>query len=717
MSVRLGLALAVAVVLSLPSALAVSSPPAAAVAPGHTFSHDALEKVIRAWTSPLGGYAVTPYATAHVNGTRLSISSLGDINADQRADLLYVYDPKDAAGPSPSTGTSGRLEAHSGADPAKILWTAETGSSIARAIGDVDGDHILDATYVTSGDGVPHGTSQGAAVVYAEAGYGWTYPIVTHFVSGLDGRELAKVDGSTSYTTTGVDAFALLAFADAFATDSTWDLTESTAPKSIVRETLARHSRDAFTCAVVSCAFAFTGDSDLTIRFLDAKGAAVSTVDRTDPLVDVQSWGTWDLDGDAKPDALIVEVQGTGSAYVSSVGTVPIGKSIVTAFGNDGAKRWAVESSVGLLEDAFAIPVGDLDGDGTQDIGFIAVTASGVSSFHGSTKLLSGKDGSTIGAIELDNDVAFLLPFAKGAGGKAEALLIAGAFSATGATVGPVGLDLKPRWTHAIGDTFPINADLSDMGAIQFTDWTGDGRADIALLTVTGDTPELSATVELLSGADGKTQWTTTQAGMIAVAVLPDLTGVGSGDLAIGQQTGASKDDYTGATVSFTTFAGEDGGPLFRQVLRQPSGPAAAKGTFRVSIVGFDDIGGDGVPDVGARVDEGGESSGNVVISVGGPGVYGGSMAIGNVTWYIFSSGSKQVTTAATSDGSTGPGTGPGTVLSLPPAEDLSNGRAPPAAARPADDATAPHKSPGVEPVAALALVGLLAVLVRRRLK
>ncbi len=651
------------------------------------------EETLRPWLARSGGYGVIPYATEPVEkDTYLYISVLGDVNGDGHDDLLYsLRDAKDV----------GSIEVRSGADLAQVLWALEIGESYGYQTDDLDGDGIRDVAFNEWGESTPTGAGAGGIVV----GSGYEYTYETHFLSGMTGEEIVTTTGKSAFAMTG--AF-LLASVRAYTFSYVWAAVAGT--QTIAQIAPTDNYKSTTACALLACVYANQRDTDVTVTFIDDKGATRGTIQRVDDLANVQSYLVADVTADGLPDAIITELQAP-SVYVQG-NDVPVSKAAISLFGTDGAELWSIVGDPALNLYTYALPIGDLDGDVKQEIAYLVVSLTDPSNFHARLVVLSGATGSELSVLEEDNTASFLLPFGPGANGKGEALLLAGAFmggSDAGFRVSPVGADLQPRWTADIGMAEPLNIDFSSFELNGFNDWTGDALPDLALAERGGNYPSYAYAVQLLDGASGKTTWEANYEDALHLAVLPDLTGIGSGDIAISQQTGAMPNDFRGATVAFTAFAAEDGGALFRQVLRQPTGPAGVEGGLNLTVRGVGDVTGDGLPDLAVRLEE---ATPPAEVHEVGSFTYTTSGGPGNVTWYILASDSGEAAPVS-AEPSTGDGTGPGGD-ELPPAEDLSNGRPLPSAARPESAGDGPS-TPGLALPIILAFVALGAWTARRR--
>jgi len=684
---------AVVLTLSFLVPLAATASPAPASHQARMPTLADVARLAHAWTSPSKSYGVSPYAAVNVpNGTQLRIFPLGDVDADKHDDLVYAnYDKKNAM----------TLEVRSGADLSKVLWTVKAADAAGFPAGDVNGDGIQDVGYEVFQQAQQVGTAQSVVVAFVMNGYGYTAAFETHFLSGKDGSEVLKLPGSFSFTESG--AFGLALFLWSY--DYNYDFLTLPSPKNLVDFDFTSHYTFGDVCPVLTCAFVSNRDHDLGISFMDDKGTKRGTVDRTDKLTDVQTFAMGEMTGDRNPDAVVAELQGFGGSIQGN--DVPVSKAMVTVFGNDGKTAWSVvkDPALNLLVDA--LPAGDLDGDGKSEVAFLEVTVKDAQNFHSSLMMLSGADGAQLGSLELDNSFALVTPFGPGPSGKNEGLLVQGSlFGSDTIKVSPVGADLKPRWTQDVGRSFPINAEYTADGATAFADWNGDHLPDLATADFSGNYPDAKVALRLVDGATGKDAWTGSYDGALELAVLPDMTGKGSSDVVVGQQSGAAADNFAGATVSFTALAGEDGGALYRQVVRQPNGPAGQPGGLNMTVTTAGDVTGDGLPDVLVRVEEATpkpdyETFGDFTLMVG--------QKPGLTTWYVMAAnGAGAVPNAAVqTSGATGADGKPlPTPAVLPPAQDLSSGRPAPQAARPAGEEA--HKSPGLElPILGLALLAL----------
>lgn len=565
-------------------------------------------------------------------GARLE--PLGDADGDGHADLLVTsYDDEE------HTAT---FVARSGADPGRAIWTWEAPEDGWADLGpDADGDAVRDLQVLRYPGSEGVGVGQCVVAACAFAGQ-YEARRVVGLVAGADGGEAWE----RGYTWDGgygsVSAGALVG--GAYGSGSQGGYVTTLVRDGMPGTTYVFHTtyRSGFGGAfsVAASLFAYGTDVDLTVDILDADGSARARVELADPtrtvmMPFVRPLG--DLTGDGVPDlaAAHVERWPAGSAFAGTAvggagaGTLVTRTDIVVFDGSDGSTVWTVEGDPVAGVTVPLATVGDVTGDGAEDLHVIQLLLDAEGDFEFRAVIRSGTDGSIVGE-KRGQTLALALPFGDADGdGTDEVLLLETDMEFSSLTAGPAGADLEPLWTEEVGLNalfFLLFGVIEGDGA---ADWDGDGTVDLPLVTG-GDgaglaTPESSSgdgedgeddeplDFTVHAGPTGDALWTR-ELGPSVVHHVPlgEATGPGERDLVLLTAAAGNDDDledavedgdYDNATAHLVLVRGEDGRRAWRQTVLRPdwAGNRSLEGV-RFTVTSIGDLDADGYEDVAVQV-------------------------------------------------------------------------------------------------------------------
>jgi hypothetical protein len=560
------------------------------------------------------GLAEEPEAAVASSGSRLvDLAPLGDVDGDGADDLAQIttrltFDDEGGVEELKSTVT-----ARSGRDFSKALWTFEAPAGEAIVpMPDLDGDGVDDlAALRDSGSGSGSGTSAVVAYLYQIES---DLSLDLTFLSGRTGAKIgtASMPSSFDYTFGYVSAVA----AGVFATDYRFGYTFLHAPEpgSLGFSTMEQRYTWVYLFTLVAGRSVSASTEDLAVRGVAVDGSALFDREFRDPVRTVSGHVVADLDGDGLVDAAVGDLL----APIEPL----LGESVVrptyTGFGKAGT-LWSVDRMPVLAAEG-PHPVGDLDGDGGEDLQVFELGATGIR-----TLVLSGKDGRTLADTGEQATLRGLVPFGDGDGdGKRDALYVEIAPDAI--TVGLSGADMKPRWTAPFAmEDEPMGPGLArDGGSIDFT---GDGLPDLLVARGvegsigmsyeytdeggfrTASYEPFSYTLQAFAGVDGRVAWSRDIASALPLHSCGDLDGRGGADLCIplleGPKEQLAGGELSGATLRLLVVAGEDGTTLLDQVLRSPGTlPIDAPGWLTATALAAGDLDGDGSSEVAVRLQE-----------------------------------------------------------------------------------------------------------------
>jgi hypothetical protein len=283
-----------------------------------------------------------------------------------------------------------------------------------------------------------------------------------------------------------------------------------------------------------------------------------------------------DIDGDGKPD-LVVSSGGSGTVAVFR----NTGSSGSITSGSFAAK---VDFTTGL--NPFSVVIGDIDGDGKQDLVVTNSNSNSVSVFRNS---------STSGSV-ISSSFAAKVDFTTGT-------------LPHGVAIGDIDGDGKPDLVvvNSGSNTVSVFRNMSSYGSItsgsfatkvDFT--TGAGAYCVAIGDIDGDgKPDLVVTNNVSSGTVSVFR-NTSSSGSISFAARVDFaTGAGPYNVAIGDIDGDGKPDlavanYGGGTVSVLRNTSSTGSITSSSFAANVD---FATGTFPIGVA-IGDIDGDGKPDM-----------------------------------------------------------------------------------------------------------------------
>lgn len=555
----------------------------------------------------------------------------GDVDGDGMDDILVSNWTRD-----------GRLyTVRSGADPTEVL--AENHEIDSRgwvSVGDdLDGDGIRDLT-VRAWDRDRTGERECAAVACASAEqetWGYTFSLL----SGAGFETTWEETFTREETGTSAGAYPPEAYARASASGNdgyTWLRTgrEGSGTLMVVERTETEGS--AFGSAPEAFGIARGEDVDLALTMAGADGTARGTATFDDPHRSAFTRGLFDtiadIDGDDASDGVVVDVASVqGYAYATvnetAAGTPrpALQTDVVVVSGSDASEVWRVEREPTVGSPLGAWPVGDLDGDGGEEVYLAEILATTDGDFQYRHTVLSGADGSVVASTNT-TDLALFAPFgdADGTGGE-EMLRASAADGYTLDTLSVVDASMEAIWSVDASD-------LTQLPDLRFTDWTGDGTADLAM--VHGSDP---GTFMVHDGPTGDAAWARTLGDdTLETAVLPDATGAGGFDLyhlvadADDGNTTAAVDDgnFTETRARLTLVAGENGDEVWTQTVVDPERDGDHDlSSLDLDLAGVGDVDGDGGADVAVRI-EGGYRSVVVTDSVSSPRGGGGAAQDGD---------------------------------------------------------------------------------------
>ncbi len=533
----------------------------------------------------------------------IELYRLGDADGDGRGDLLV----------GASTYSGSKYTAYSGADLTTQLWSAAADDdSYEFPGGDIDGDGVTDLVAFAYGPASGTGQWQGTPVGGAGVGtYGGEDRL--HLFSGTKHNVIAEHALPWNYAS----GYAYLNHPGAYTGGgpgaSTYTNLLPMGRDALLRIESTGLDADVFHSNQAAYAFASTYQDDAIISFVDAAGAVRGKVNFIDPTATIMAGAPADLNGDGVTDVTLVNVHSI-DAYAFTVGEfveVPLLIPEILAYnGADGSKLWGELRPSTYGYPVFVTPVGDVDGDGGQDIGYIEWKQNPTgTAYTYDLLILSGKTGATIGSMLGERTPWLPVAFGDVTGDGAAEMMLVDIESETEIQV--VNADLTPVWSASIAG-YPLNIEIDPYTgyfATGATDWTGDGKPDLVMETFAfldfdsmEDGSFSSSVVEVRNGTDGSIVWSTAGAEAQWYWAISELSGTGAGDLLVVTGDGMQNN----GTVTFDVLRGEDGSLLWHQVLRDPVlAPLKlpdASVWVRAKSVG--DLDGDGREEVAVMVEE-----------------------------------------------------------------------------------------------------------------
>ncbi|MFO1532215.1 MAG: PAS domain-containing protein [Thermoplasmatota archaeon] len=320
---------------------------------------------------------------------------LGDSDGDGADDVLAIYRP---IGNVPAGGVTGRTQALSGRDLQRVLWSHDLVGAYESPAGDVDGDGVQDLAYSKSG--ALKVSSAPVSLVVASGGeFTYEVPIRQELRSGIDGNAIVGRDGKVMYDDTGASGGFLL-YASAHRTQMSIDslLAMGNGTYTALQTGIARDFD--YASAVVAFAEVYGGASTLTLQSLDGAGNPTGSAGTTGTFDNLILASTGHLD--AKPGAdlcvVVSEDAAPDTVYAEGVPLVLEGQASpvrVEAWSSaDAAKIWSrtFDRQVAYERLAVALTIGDVDGDGRDDIEYVDAQLPTPASVQEHIEILSGKD-------------------------------------------------------------------------------------------------------------------------------------------------------------------------------------------------------------------------------------------------------------------------------------------------------------------------------------
>lgn len=623
-------ALSFALLVALAPAAAASSPPS----PLEAF--EPARRTAALWAAGADSVTTAPSsARASDGGERMvQLYPLGDANGDGHGDLLALRVEISLGDGEDDIGFAAQLSAISGADLKTSLWDHRLDDGmLALPVADADGDGAMDlaAFDVMLMAGIS-GSSPGVPIPFVSAGqYEFTGGTNATLHSGRDFSPLARLAGTFSAQGTGAGAYPLVLYAGADQGTFTFRGTMLLEPGLLIEDEVAGEQACAYAFAAVAFGGACTFEADLYVRVTTLSGESKTQVRRdSDGLVAVARQAA-ELTGSGGRDILVLEAKPTLPVFPmlpgasSAASPAPV---IAAHDGASGAELWTVERDPVDVYAGLLPALGDLTGDGKAEVGLVeAWTPTG--DLDGEvrirTSVLSGADGSQLGAAEGGDTWTVLLPFGDSdADGKAELLRLDLALSDDSFTASLAGPDLEPRWTLDAEGTMPLNLVIDPfLGEPSgFTDLGGDGAPDIALLILPERGPEVmvapsegspspreepplavDTTLRVVDGATGTVAWEREVPGLMDVQMLPRA---GAPDDLLAVRIDVPTDGEPGledATLLYEILDGATGDVVRSQVLRGPAHePLPGSGFVQAMGIPVGDLDADGATDIGVWV-------------------------------------------------------------------------------------------------------------------
>lgn len=542
----------------------------------------------------------SPTAVQIIGGD-VHLRRFGDVDGDGMDDILATNWTRDGL----------EYAVRSGADPAEVLDRHDLEPGVWATVGeDVDGDGVRDLTvrstgYDRTGDG-------DCAEVACASAYRTTVDRGFSFVTG-DGFETAW-DGTftreetyarASETAPGVYGYAYAEESDGY----TWLETGPAGSGSLMVVQRTETGARAFGGAV-AYGSAWAEDRDLTLTMVGTDGTARGTATFDDPdrsaFPTDMFFGMRDHTGDGIPDPAVLDVRQTPASVGAGLAGTPraaLQIDVVAVSGSDASEAWRVQREPALGAPLGAWSVGDVDGEAGEELYLAEVVAAEDGTFRYRHTVMTGADGSVVASTNT-SDVTLHVPFGDADGdGDDEMLRASSSDGYSFDTLAVVDDTMEPIWSVDAGD-------LTYLPDFEFTDWTGDGRADLAM--VHGSDPR---TFMVHDGPTGEIVWARTLGDdTLETAVLEDATGVGSRDLfhlvaeADDGNTTAAVDDgnFSQTRARLTLVAGETGDEIWTQTVVDPDRDGDRDlSALDLDLAGVGDVDGHGGDDVAVRIEEG----------------------------------------------------------------------------------------------------------------
>lgn len=528
----------------------------------------------------------------------------GDVDGDGMDDILVSNWTRDGR----------EYTVRSGADPTEVLARHQMDSGDwATVEGDVDGDGIRDLT-VRAQDWDSTGERECAAVACASA-YEETWGYTFALLSGAGFERTWEETFAREETETGARVSSIAAYGRASASGGdgyTWLETGQDGSGTLMVVEQTRTEGSAYGGAAVAYGSVSMEDADLTLTMVGVDGTIRGTATFDDPHRSARLGGLFesmaDLTGDGVPDVTVLDVAAVqASAFAGVTGTArPVLQTdVVAVSGSDGSEAWRVEREPEAGYPLDVWPVGDLDGDGGEEVYLAeAVLRPEGGGFQYRQTVMSGADGSVVVSTIPDRPGLFA-PFGDADGDGDDELLHLRSVE------DGVRLGVADVVDGSLEDTWSVDAsDVTQLPDLEFTDWTGDGAADMAM--VHGSDP---GTFMVHDGPTGDVVWARTLGDdTLETAVLPDATGVGGFDLyhlvadADDGNTTAAVDggNFTEARARLTLVAGETGDAVWTQTVVDPDRDGERNlSSLDLDLAEVGDVDGDGGGDVAVRIEEG----------------------------------------------------------------------------------------------------------------
>ncbi|MEK6985816.1 MAG: VCBS repeat-containing protein [Candidatus Thermoplasmatota archaeon] len=532
-----------------------------------------------------------------------SVAGLGDLDGDGKGELLLLTSRRSSNLNQGFFETTAR--AISGNDLATPLWTLE-GLGFAAAVPDLNADGTPDliASGSSTFDYNPDGTLPNTLVT---SSYSYSSRGNYALLSGVDGTELGLARFDFSSASEAVRASAVVAFAQAGPNEDSFLFQGIVAPSTLLEVNTTSRSASLYASAVVTGFGQSVSENDVQFRILDLAGNEKARLAYAEPGREGLSVDSLNL-GPGKTGLLASWLE--GALVPTPLGTVQVGKVHLTAVGETGTQLWdrvlaETQHQGGIL---LQTPLPDLDGDGAHDLQVVVglVDPQAGQGARIEAFVLSAATGAVLNEQRPnDGRVRLFLPFGDIDGDGGAEMLAADLslfdFAGGVAEILAVKSDFSEVWRIDYDESFTVSAS-NDPFVPRFADWTGDGAPELALLTLPTDK---GSALRVIDGRDGTVAWSRDLGKDDDLLVLDDVTGAGEQDLAIARiegvvekesDNGPTRYDHSKTTVEYTLLAGESGGTILTQRVRDPeNAPLLGNGTVSVATRNVGDLTGDGL--------------------------------------------------------------------------------------------------------------------------
>lgn len=585
--------LAVLLSLLLQPVAAASDPSA----PSPTTPLGDLWAPLRSWQAHAADQEAVALTIVSLDAGYLDLFHLGDLDADGRAEVLVVEQEAVEDFDEPPLVRAAALKPMQD----MAVWTLDAPEGgFLEALWDLQGDGVRDIIGLDYGGGMARFQDYVPAPVPVYAyDFDYVFNSTATFWSGRDAAALGDLEDLYAGSATNVGAsapFVGVSAAQGTDTGVFWSFVHGT---TMLVADFQANVTSAYAYAAVTGQWMDAQDVDGTFTLRTLEGTTLASRAIAGPmLTPVAAAGLGSSDGHPR-----LAVAWKDGPQLVQLG-IPADPTTLHVEVTDGDASWGFETEILPYADIELLGLPDLTGDGVGELEVLVYRLDAQELGDTvTTTIHDGSTGTVLGAVASATEFQYYIPFGDVDGDLVPELLqVRLGLDADTVEVGPTKADLKPLWTMALDDEFPVNFVADQLGLMGgFSDWSGDGAADLALV----DEDKL----ELFDGVTGKSLWGRDLEEEQAVWTIGESTGTGQGDFAITWVTGVEdgEDDFpdgSKAVAGYLIGAGETGAALRTHILRDPTLIPAGPAGSDVRVVGVGDVDGDGRDEFGVIIND-----------------------------------------------------------------------------------------------------------------